>query len=107
MIFGTSGAAFSVLTWSWLVTLDPMAKAESGFRFNAWLVVGVLLLALASGLMVAYNVIGSHVDADGWLHEPFAYIPLAWLSGLVGAVLVAVGVWRGRRQENLKTPTVR
>ena len=69
-----------------LSTLEGMAK----------LVAGVILLAMAAALLLAYNVIGSHVDADGWLHEPFALIPLAWLSGLSGAVLVAVAAWRNR-----------
>jgi hypothetical protein len=61
------------------------------------LIAGVLLLALAAALIAAYGFIGSHVDADGWLHEPFACIPLAWLCGLAGAVLVAIALWRGRR----------
>jgi len=74
-----------------------MAKFASGGRFSPLLVGGKLLLALAAALIVAYSVIGSYVDADGWLHEPFACIPLAWLSGLAGAVLVAIAVWRGRR----------
>ena len=60
-------------------------------------VAGVILLALAAALLLAYGVIGSHVDADGWLHEPFALIPLAWLSGLSGLVLLAVAAWRNRR----------
>ena len=47
-------------------------------------------------ILVAYRVIGSDVEADGRLHEPFALIPLAWLSGLAGAVLVAVNFWRVR-----------
>lgn len=70
-----------------LSTLAGMAK----------LVGGVILLALAAALLLAYSVIGSHVDAGGWLHEPFALIPLAWLAGLSGAVLVAAAVWRRRR----------
>lgn len=91
-----------------------MAKSASGGRFSPLFVGGVLLLALAAALIVAYGVIGSHVDAAGWLHEPFACIPLAWLSGLAGAVLVAVSVWRGRfgraqrkGTEDLSPPTVR
>lgn len=62
----------------------------------AKLVVGILLLGLAFALMVAYQVVGVHVDAEGVLREPFALIPLAWLSGLTGAVLVAIAVWRRR-----------
>lgn len=58
---------------------------------------GVLLIALAAALIMAYEVIGSHVGADGLLHEPFVLIPLAWLSGLAGTALVAIAVWRSRR----------
>lgn len=79
-----------------------MAKFERGGHPSPLLVGGLVLLALAAALLGAYTVIGSYVDADGWLHEPFAFIPLAWLSGLAGAVLfvvvVVVAVWRGRRR---------
>lgn len=57
---------------------------------------GILLLGLSVALLVAYRIVGAHVDADGVLHEPFALIPLAWLSGLAGAVLIAIAVWRRR-----------
>lgn len=59
---------------------------------------GLFLMVLAFAFGLAYELIGSHVDADGWLREPFALIPLAWLSGLAGVVLVAVGLWRRRRR---------
>jgi len=65
-------------------------------RPGAMLITGVLLLALAATFVVMYWRIGSYVDADGFLHEPFGLIPLAWLSGLVGAVLVAIAIKRGR-----------
>ena len=57
---------------------------------------GILLLGLSVALVVAYRVVGEHVDTEGFLHEPFALIPLAWLSGLTGLSLVAIAVWRRR-----------
>ena len=88
-----------------------MAKAQGGGHLSPVLVVGTLLLALAAGLLVTYRVVGSYVDADGFLHEPFACIPLAWLCGLGGAVLVAIAIVRGRRGRRdaaeLNSPTVR
>ncbi len=57
---------------------------------------GLLLMAVAFALILAFELIGSRVDANGWLHEPFALIPLAWLSGLAGVLLLAVGLWRRR-----------
>lgn len=65
-------------------------------RPNAWLVAGALLLALAMAFVATYLVAGARVDADGVLREPFGLIPLAWLSGLAGAVCVAIGVARRR-----------
>lgn len=58
--------------------------------------VGVLLLGLSVALVVAYRVAGPHVDVEGVLHEPVAFIPLSWLSGLTGAGLVAIAACRRR-----------
>lgn len=58
---------------------------------------GLFLMAVAVGCALAYELIGSHVDADGWLREPFALIPLGWLSGLAGILFVVLGLWRRRR----------
>jgi hypothetical protein len=57
---------------------------------------GLLLIAVASGAALAYGLIGSHVEADGWLREPFALIPLGWVSCLAGVSLVVLGLWRRR-----------
>ncbi|MFZ2487254.1 MAG: DUF3955 domain-containing protein [Anaerolineae bacterium] len=40
---------------------------------------GILLLGAAISCVVAFNMIGSEVDAQGVLHEPFFLIPLFWL----------------------------
>ncbi len=60
----------------------------------AMVAAGLFLIVLTVAFGLAYELIGSHVDADGWLREPFALIPLAWLSALAGVALVAVGLWR-------------
>lgn len=65
-------------------------------RPSPLLITGALLLALAATFVVMYWRIGSYVDADGFLHEPFGLIPLAWLAGLAGATLVAIGLFRRR-----------
>lgn len=57
---------------------------------------GLFLIAVAAGCALAFEVIGSHVDDDGWLREPFALIPLGWLSGLAGVSLVVLGLCRRR-----------
>lgn len=76
---------------------ESVTNLASGGRPRALLGAGLALLGLTAALLVAYRVIGSDVDADGWLHEPFALIPLAWLTGPTGAVLVVIDVWRARR----------
>ena len=75
-----------------------MSRVGCGGCRGPLLVSGVLLLTLAVAFVAAYPVIGSYVDADGTLREPFAFIPLAWFSGLAGTILVVVAVRRSRRQ---------
>ena len=85
------------LRCSGVVTLEGVARPESGCRLNPLLVGGVILLAIAAALLLVYRFSGSHVDGDGWLQEPFACIPLAWFSGVSGLILVVMAAWRGRR----------
>jgi hypothetical protein len=79
-----------------------VAKVDGGDRRSPLLIGGVLLIALAAALITAYQVIGSQVDPQGRLHEPFALIPLAWLSGVAGAVLVLSAGWRAFRAKRRK-----
>lgn len=67
--------------------------------------VGLFLIAIAFACRLAYGLIGSHVDADGWLREPFALIPIGWLSGLAGVSLLVLGLLlRRRRKDNTPHP---
>lgn len=75
-----------------------MSRGEKPTSKRPLRAVGVFLLILAAALLIAFNLIGSYVDADGWLHEPFALIPMAWLCGLLGLVLTATAIWRGQRR---------
>ena len=54
---------------------------------------GALLVSVLAcvGCLIAYNAIGSYVAADGTLVEPFAFIPLAYLFGLI-AIISGVGL---------------
>lgn len=57
------------------------------------------LVLLGVGCGVAFNLIGSTVDANGFLHEPFFLVPIGYLlvfSGLGGLAVLAV--WRGGRR---------
>ena len=57
-------------------------------RVSSWL--GVLLFAGAVVCIVTFNMIGSEVDSQGILHEPFFLIPLFWLFFM--SSLIAGGV---------------
>ena len=74
-----------------------MTRFEGNWRRRPLLVGGLALLALAAAILLAYSLIGSSVDENGWLHEPFAAIPLSWFFGVAGAALIAIAVWRDRR----------
>ena len=65
-------------------------------RPNGWLIAGALLLAFSATCAVSYWRIGSHVDADGVLREPFGFIPLGYLSAFLGVILLVVGFVRRR-----------
>lgn len=65
-------------------------------RLNGWLIAGALLLALSATCVVSYWYIGSHLDPDGTLREPFGFIPLGYLSGFLGVILLVVGFIRRR-----------
>lgn len=50
--------------------------------------------------VVAYRMIGVHIDSNGVLHEAFALIPLGYLTGaaaIVTGVAALVSRRRGRR----------
>lgn len=56
-------------------------------RLFGW--ASIALLASAIICWGAYQMIGSHVDAEGILREPFALIPLGWLF-LLGALVTGI-----------------
>ena len=41
-----------------------------------------------------FHRLGSHVDDQGILHEPFGLIPLGWLFVFAGAVLLVLSLVR-------------
>jgi hypothetical protein len=58
----------------------------------------VAIALILSGLacVVAFEVIGSSVNEDGILVEPFFLIPIAWLLFLTGGVLAIATFIKGR-----------
>jgi prepilin signal peptidase PulO-like enzyme (type II secretory pathway) len=63
-----------------------------------WWRITLLCAGAAVVTLITFNLVGSTVDAQGVLHEPFFLIPLFWLlsfSSLITAV-VALVIRRGR-----------
>ncbi|EII3112950.1 DUF3955 domain-containing protein, partial [Vibrio parahaemolyticus] len=47
--------------------------------------------------LIAYNTIGSYVDENGFLVEPFGFIPLFWLFQLLALVALVVTFVKHRK----------
>ncbi|MEG0006739.1 MAG: DUF3955 domain-containing protein [Aeromonas sp.] len=60
---------------------------------------GMLLMVMGIASFMAFSLIGSTLDEEGLLHEPFALLPLGYLLLLTGAALALVGVIRARRRQ--------
>ncbi|PSU45340.1 hypothetical protein C9J12_23165 [Photobacterium frigidiphilum] len=60
-----------------------------------WL--SALFLALSMTCLLSFNLIGSYVDKDGLLIEPFGFIPLFWLFIFLALVSFLVSLFRNRK----------
>lgn len=56
--------------------------------------IGAVLAAMGLACFVAFELIGSTVDENGLLHEPFALIPIGFLCVAVGVLLALPGLIR-------------
>lgn len=52
--------------------------------------IGALLILAGLGCFLAFNLLGSTLDAQGFLHEPFALLPLGYLLLFTGMVLTLI-----------------
>lgn len=57
----------------------------------------ILSLGAAGACWAAYARSGSYLDQDGVLREPFGFIPLGWLFGFAGLVLLVLA-WVRRKE---------
>ncbi|EIE9609538.1 DUF3955 domain-containing protein [Vibrio vulnificus] len=59
----------------------------------------ISVLFCISGILclIAYNTIGSYVDENGLLVEPFVFIPLFWLFQLLALVALVVTFVKHRK----------
>jgi hypothetical protein len=60
-----------------------------------WL--SALFLAFSMVCLLSFNLIGSYVDENGLLVEPFGFIPLFWLFILLALVSFFVSLFRKRK----------
>ncbi|AUZ81046.1 DUF3955 domain-containing protein [Aeromonas caviae] len=61
---------------------------------------GALLILAGLGCFLAFNLLGSTLDAQGFLHEPFALLPLGYLLLFTGMALSLLPLLRkGRTRE--------
>ena len=49
--------------------------------------ISILLLMTGGLCLLAFNLIGSTVDAQGVLHEPFGVLPIGFLLMILGALI--------------------
>ena len=74
----------------------PPGWADRAIGWRKKLRIGLTLLLLGLGLLAAFRFIGSSVDQHGFLHEPFALLPVGWLLVLSGALWIGIARIRSR-----------
>ena len=74
----------------------PPGWADRAIGWRKQLRIGLTLLLLGLGLLAAFQFIGSSIDQDGFLHEPFALLPVGWLFVLSGALWIGIAWIRSR-----------
>lgn len=53
--------------------------------------VGVFLVVLGFIALITFRLMGSSFDADGFLREPFALLPIGFLLVVIGCVTALIG----------------
>ncbi|MGO4262608.1 DUF3955 domain-containing protein [Lysobacter sp. TAB13] len=68
----------------------PHSQEPAMTRLFSLSTLSLALLALGGGCLLAFGLIGSTIDEQGFLHEPFALLPIGWLLIFTGALLAIV-----------------
>ena len=63
---------------------------------RTYLVAAVLCALVSAACFLVFQATPATLDAQGFLHEPFELLPVGWLFGFVGALLLLLA--RLRRQ---------
>jgi ABC-type polysaccharide/polyol phosphate export permease len=56
-----------------------------------------LFISLTIIFMLAFNLIGSEVDANGFLQEPFYLIPFSYLTFVLGIIFAIISVVKKKK----------
>jgi hypothetical protein len=56
--------------------------------------IALIFLVIAVSCATAYNIIGSSIDENGMLHEPFGLIPIGYFFLFLGIIWALVTVIR-------------
>ena len=59
-----------------------------------------LFISLAIIFMLIFNLIGSEVDENGTLKEPFFLIPFSYLSFALGIIFAIISVIKKKKKKN-------
>jgi len=75
-------------------------------QHRGWWITNIVVLLAGMGYFLVLSLIGSYVDEQGILHEPFALVPIGYLLsiiGILGTLLrVTLDAWRAHtlKQKN-------
>lgn len=65
--------------------------------------IGLFVAAIGLVCLLSFRIIGSSVDPDGFLREPFGLLPIGYLLVFVGALVAFLGFIRlliAKRRQN-------
>ena len=58
----------------------------------------ILFNIIAIICLISFRLIGSSIDENGFLKEPFALIPLFWLFLLLSVITFITTLWRNNKR---------
>jgi len=56
--------------------------------------IGVFFVAIGFSCLIAFRLIGSSIDPNGFLQEPFGLLPIGYLLVFVGVLVALIGYIR-------------
>ncbi|PAZ03721.1 MAG: hypothetical protein CAK89_00025 [Opitutia bacterium AMD-G3] len=61
---------------------------------RTYLFAAVLCALVSAACFLVFQATPATLDAQGFLHEPFGLLPVGWLFGFVGALLLLLAMLR-------------